>query len=513
MRYIGLLLFVLVLQSSLVIAQTPNQFKYQAVLRNADGTIMTEENVTVIVSILKSDLTTRVYNETHITSTNTLGLINLNIGSKEDLSGIDWSADEYFIEISVNGTVIGTSQLLSVPYSLHAKTAENFTGTITESDPVYLASEAANITSGDITNLSNLSGTNTGDQDLTNLATQSALEDTAYDIRNDIPDVNGFITSESDPVYSAWNKSYNDLTNTPNIIDSINTVIDTTSQFIRTEIDGDATNEIQNLSEVLGENNDGGAIQIKNIADPTDSQDATTKAYVDALKSLIYDELLGAGMNGIVMDIDGNIYKTIKIGSQVWMAENLKTTHYASGDEIPDGTSTGDITGEIDPEYWFVYDDDLINLSDYGRLYTWYTVTDSRNVCPDGWHVPSDSEWTIMENYLIDNGYNYDGTVTGNKIAKSLSFAYGWSTSSFEGTVGNTDYPSIINKSGFTAFAAGFRNYMTGFNNASNTAYFWSITENGSTAWYRYLGYQDINLGKSDNGYKKNGFSVRCVQD
>lgn len=245
MRYIGLLLFILVLQSSLIFAQTPDQFKYQAVLRNTDGTIMTEESVTVVISILRSDLTTSVFEETHNITTSSYGIINLNIGSEEDLSVINWDLDEYFIEISVNGTIIGTTQLLSVPYALHAKTAEN----ITESDPVYLASEATNITSGDITNLSNLSGTNTGDQDLTNLATQSALEDTAYDIRNDIPDVNSFITSESDPVYSAWNKSYNDLTNTPDIIDSLNTVMDTTTQFIRTEVDGSITNEIQTINK------------------------------------------------------------------------------------------------------------------------------------------------------------------------------------------------------------------------------------------------------------------------
>ncbi|HKK59324.1 MAG TPA: hypothetical protein VJ937_07585 [Salinivirga sp.] len=149
--------------SVFLLAQIPTQFKYQAVLRNTDGTIMAEENVTVVVSILKSDLTTSVFEETHSTTTTIHGLINLNIGSIEDLNTINWTMDEYFIEISINETVMGTSQLLSVPYSLHAKTAETITGTITENqisdldhftttdetDPVYNASVASEITSTD----------------------------------------------------------------------------------------------------------------------------------------------------------------------------------------------------------------------------------------------------------------------------------------------------------------------------------------------------------------------------
>jgi hypothetical protein len=101
-----------------------------------------------------------------------------------------------------------------------------------------------------------------------------------------------------------------------------------------------------------------------------------------------------------VSDINENTYKVVKIGEQFWMAENLKSTQFANGDEIPNGTGVGDVSGETDPQYWFAYDDDLNNVSSYGRLYTWYTVTDSRNVCPDGWHVPTDNEWTELTTYL-----------------------------------------------------------------------------------------------------------------
>ncbi len=149
MRKLILSLFLMTV-SAFIWAQTPNQFKYQAVLRNADGTIMEEEDISITASIVKSDLSTRVFEETHHVTTTNQGLIHLNIGSEEDLSAVDWAAETYFLEIKVNGTVIGTTQLLGVPYALHAKTAENVTGEISETDPVFDASAASGITINDI---------------------------------------------------------------------------------------------------------------------------------------------------------------------------------------------------------------------------------------------------------------------------------------------------------------------------------------------------------------------------
>ena len=94
-----------------------------------------------------------------------------------------------------------------------------------------------------------------------------------------------------------------------------------------------------------------------------------------------------------LQDIDGNVYdNTVTIGTQIWMTENLRTTRYSNGDSI--GTTTLDISGESTPKYQWAYDGNESNVATYGRLYTWYAVTDSRNVCPVGWHVPSDAEWT-----------------------------------------------------------------------------------------------------------------------
>ncbi|MBI9055921.1 MAG: hypothetical protein JEY96_19020 [Bacteroidales bacterium] len=151
-----LLSLIVITVSAVLFAQAPSQFKYQAVLRNADGTLMEEESVTIVISVLKSDLSTSVFEETHNITTTTQGIVNLNIGSIEYLSVINWALDEYFIEISVNGIVIGTNQLLSVPYAIHSKTAETLSGGITETDPEFIAwdkSTGISITEGQINDL------------------------------------------------------------------------------------------------------------------------------------------------------------------------------------------------------------------------------------------------------------------------------------------------------------------------------------------------------------------------
>ena len=193
-----------------VFAQTPTTFNYQAVLRDASGGILTNQKVEIGIAILQSSATgNEVFSETHSVTTNNFGLVNLQIGSVNTtgMQNIDWSTGPYFIQISVDGVIMGTSQLLSVPYALHAKVAEMVIGGIIETDPVYSGSEAANITATDISNLSNLSGTNTGDQDLSALASKIALGDSTAQVRSEIPDVSEFLTPETDPLFSNWDRS------------------------------------------------------------------------------------------------------------------------------------------------------------------------------------------------------------------------------------------------------------------------------------------------------------------
>ena len=224
-------ILIAVLLTASVFAQAPQKMSYQAVIRDASDNLVISQAVGIQISILQGTASgTVVYVETQTPTTNANGLVSIEIGTGTVVSGdfttIDWANGSYFIKTETdptggtNYTITGTSQLLSVPYALHAKTAETVSGGITEADPVYTGSQAANITATDITNLGNLSGTNTGDQDLSTLATKTALGDSTAQVRSEIPDVSGFLTSETDPTYTsseAANITATDITNLGNL--------------------------------------------------------------------------------------------------------------------------------------------------------------------------------------------------------------------------------------------------------------------------------------------------------
>ena len=216
-------------------------------------------------------------------------------------------------------------------------------------------------------------------------------------------------------------------------------------------------------------------------------------------------------ITGTVKDIDGNVYDTVKIGTQTWMVQNLKTTHYRNGDSIPNVKDAA-TWANISTDGYCNYNNDLNNGTKYGHLYNWFAASDSRNLAPAGWHVATSADWTILQDYLIANGYNYDGTTSGNKIAKSLSAKTDWYTGGT--TIGAIGYGLINNnRTGFTALPGGYRIDTGSFANTTYHAFWWTTTESSSTnAIYTYLHFSEPTLTIYPSS-KKWGRSIRCVKD
>ena len=261
--------------------------------------------------------------------------------------------------------------------------------------------------------------------------------------------------------------------------------------------------------------------QIKNVADPTHGKDAVTKDYLLEKIAQLQDQidaLQSPSGSGTVTDQDGNSYPYLTFGDQVWTVKNAEMVTYRDGTPIPQVTDYTEWQN-LTTGAWCYF----VNDPTKGKLYNWYAVMGihdeaslldaslRKEFAPEGWYVPSDTEWTTLEEHLITNGYNYDDTTEGNKIAKAMASTTGWNSSTNTGAIGNDQ--SLNNSSGFNAFPEGNRDYYDSFNNEGYNAFFWSSTERSANhAWTRNLYTNSSYLYRSDYA-KQNGFSVRFVRD
>jgi uncharacterized protein (TIGR02145 family) len=238
------------------------------------------------------------------------------------------------------------------------------------------------------------------------------------------------------------------------------------------------------------------------------------RSYVSSAKVTAYGgevSFTTADSKAEVTDIDGNIYSAVTIGSQIWMKENLRVTRYSNGDLI--GTTNPPTLdfNEVTPKYQWAYNGNESFAIRYGRLYTWFAATDSRNICPVGWHLPADSEWTVLTGYLMKNGYGFGGS--GEQIAKSLAATTDWAASWETGSPG-VDL-SGNNSSGFEGLPAGFRQPAgIPFYGVGEWCMWWSATPgDNANAWPRELVNAQTTVLRDPWWNKSTGFSVRCVKD
>lgn len=458
-------LFTLIMVTLITLSaltQAPQKMSYQCVVRNSSGVLVTKQSVGIRISILQGTssgavIYQEIYNPNPQTNAN--GLVSMEIGGGVPIIGIfsaiDWSSGMYFLKTEtdpaggINYTIIGTSQLLSVPYALYAKTA-------------------GNALSGNYNDLINKPILFSGNyNDLTNRPT-------------------------------LFNGSWANITGKPNslagygITDAVNT---TGNQTIT------GNKAFTGIISASSQN-------ITNVANPVNAQDAATKDYVDAMQTKItmLKNTLKAG--GIVTDIDGNSYNTVVIGTQTWMAENLKTTKYNDGTPIPlvtDNTAWSTLTS---PGYCWYNNDEAIYKATYGALYNWYVVDPTsnggKNVCPTGWHVPSINESDILF-YLVkvyDTPY-MEYIIIGNELMETgtTHWIESWGT----------------NETGFTSLPGGIR-YSTGIcSYIGRAGNFWCsgrITQ-GDRGYYLEIPASVVYHTTPTQISSKmgNGLSIRCLKD
>lgn len=235
---------------------------------------------------------------------------------------------------------------------------------------------------------------------------------------------------------------------------------------------------------------------------------------IDSLNSAHTDGIPCPG-SPTVTDYDGNIYNTVKIGEQCWMKENLRTKHYSDGTEIPIGTSKS-----FDVAYRYCLNNDTNNVSKYGYLYNWAAVmhgasSSSSNpsgvqgICPSGWHVPSDAEWTQFANY-VGSVPAYKCENNSNSIAKALAMTETWNSYG-SGQCMMGKYLNTNNATGFSALPA--QRYTGTSQSIGELTFFHCATEiDGTSLNLRYL--HNVSRAFPKQTFSKDaGYSVRCLRD
>jgi uncharacterized protein (TIGR02145 family) len=526
-----------------ILAQSPQKMSYQAVIRDASDNLVTNTSVGMQISILQESVYgASVYIETQTPTTNANGLVSIEIGEGSIIYGtfssIDWGNNIYFIKTETDPTggttytITGTSQLLSVPYALHANTVDSYI----ETDPVFVAHPANGITGTNITNWNTAYGwgnhtglyrpidyvphwneITTNPFSFVSLANNQLLK---YNTTSEKWEnwTSNFLTSftETDPTVQAITgivKSDGATISAAVAADFPTLNQNTTGNAATATTAATVTTAAQPAITSVGTLTGLTVSGTTTVITPVNATDAVNKAYVDEL----FEQLYAQGAIR-VKDYDGNYYNTIKIGNQIWMAENLKTTKYNDGTPIPNiinNTAWEALTTGA----YCDYNNTPSNSTTYGRLYNWYVVDNNeatkmesnggKNVCPTGWHVPSNVEWTVLTDYLTNNGYGYEGS--GSDIGKSMAATSGWIAYGIEGTIGNDQASN--NSSGFTALPSGYRDYAGTYHNIGGYEYLWSSSEHPTTNVYsRGMLYTSSDVGITILN-KRYGFSVRCLRD
>ncbi len=478
-------------------SQSPLGIPYQAVMRNADGSVMANSAVSLTLMIHEGNpIGTMVYQESHALTSNTQGLVSCVVGngvvSAGNFETINWGSGDKFLHVMMGSTDLGTQQLLSVPYALHAGEVPS---RVSETGDTLWVGDTFVIVPGiSSANYPPILGcTDTQACNFNAVATQndnSCLYQNATCDDNNASTINDVINANCQ---CAGVAIVNGCTNPQACNYNSAANVDNGTCLIQGAVCND--NNANTINDVINVNCQCAGTLSNTGATLLPGNSACTNEVIS---------VTGCGGQS-TLTYDGITYDLVQIGGQCWFADNLATDQYRNGDLITTGLTNTNWSNTSAGAY-HIYANSPANDATYGKLYNWLATTDARGLCPTGWHIPSDCEWMYLENSLgmtVSDQILTDTWIRGTDQAGRLKTTNLW------------DAPNLgaNNNTGFAAVPGGYRasNGSGGFLNS--LGYWWTSTAPNSTnAWYRVMGANYATMNRI-NGSKKAGFSVRCVRD
>jgi uncharacterized protein (TIGR02145 family) len=498
-------------------AQAPAKMSYQAVIRGANNSLVIEKTVGVRISILQGNETgSSVYSELHTPTTNLNGLASLSIGGGKNTTGdfakIDWSKGPYFVKTETdvaggtNYQLTAVSELMSVPYALYAGNSQpGPKGDVGVQGPQGLpGKDGAQGPAGSFP-----LGTTVGEMKYWDGTKWTSLT----------PVSNGQIITNCDgaPTWTTGGICPGKIASLNcagvSVNGSLNNgAVASNVSFVITYSGGNGGSYSEQSTSSTGVVGLTATLQTGSFATGNGSLTFTVSGTPSSVGNALFSLTIAGqvcsisiavqaqptnGYGANITDKEGNSYKTVYIGTQQWMAENLKVSKYSDGTAIPNITNNTQWL-ELSSGAWSYYNNDVANNAKYGKLYNWYVVSKNtngnKNVCPTGWHVPTYNEWTVLTGYLGGE------SVAGGKMKEVGTTS--WNSP-------NTD---ATNTSLFSALPGGGR-YEQGASDIGKTTGWWSSPEPNTFNVY-VLGLDSnsggVSIYMTANVYGK---SVRCLRD
>lgn len=486
------------------LAQAPEKINFQSVIKNKEGEIWSNKSIALKIKLLEGSSAGQTkYEETHTKMTDKSGLISLQIGNGNNLMGsfknLYWGENQYFIqfEVDFNGgnqfTLLGTNPLLSVPYALFANKADTVLHLPAEADPHFQVSIAKGISQADTAAWNRKTGNHKGDIQIWNGSEW-------VNVSAGLPGQLLTISTMGIPVWQT----------------DLKMVLPTLSlsglyKILPFSIDFSADISSDGGGQILAKGIVYSTHILPTILDNTLMRGPDTGSFTGTISGLLsntlyyirafatnesgtrYSNQISENTSLMATDVDGNVYPGIKIGTQTWLSKNLNVSKYQNLDSIEE-IKVSNIWSGLTGGAWAFTENSSSYEEIYGKLYNWFAVSDQRKLCPQGWKIPSDEDWTILTDFL--GGLD----VAGGKL-KSTGISI-WQIPN--NWANNLSY--------FSGLPGGYRDETGQFLGLGYYGLWWSSTSDGTNALSRYV-YNEFNYASKDSSNKNHGLAIRCLME